>query len=292
METMRALTPNRIRRRIRALTMPEGERDATGPIWEGVYERFRDVPSSGSGHESEEWIQGTLQETEAVLAGVGRAVTVPAEVTEERSLLPLLAGVVSGPAGGPVRIVDFGGGAGADYVRVRESLPHAVLEYHVVEIESVCRAGRRLFANDDRIRFHENIPENMARPDIVYLCSALQYVEDYVGLLARLCALEARYILFVKLSAGDIRSFATAQKNVGRSSIPYWFLSVSEVVDLMGGHGYASAFKGALARTYDQSALPPERRLPRMCNLLFVRRDPPSRIQASRQDREKEPGRA
>src|SRR5215813_9195000 len=233
METMRGLTPNRIRQKIRALTAPEGERDAAGPIWEGVYERFGDVPRSGAGHESEEWIQGALLETESVLAGAKDAATIPAEVTEERSLLPFLAGVVAGPDGGSVRILDFGGGAGADYVRVLASVPRASLEYHVIEVESVCRAGRRLFDGDDRIRFHSSLPEDLTRPDIVYLCSALQYVEDYGGLLRRLGALGARYVLLVKLAAGDIRSFATAQKNVSRSSIPYWFLSVSEVVDLL-----------------------------------------------------------
>jgi putative methyltransferase (TIGR04325 family) len=263
-ETMRAL---------RALTVPGGSPGAAEPIWEGVYERFRDVPVSGAGHESEEWIQGSLAEARRALADASAEEAIPLDVTEERALLPLLASIVSEGQGGRVRILDFGGGAGADYARVCASVPRAaMLEYHVVEIDSLCRAGRKLFSGDDRVRFHGALPEDLAAPDIVHVCSSLQYVEDYAGVLKKLCALGAPYVLFIKLSAGEIRSFATAQKNVGNSSIPYWFLSLAEVIDLMAREGYVLAFKGSLARVYAQDALPPERRVPRMVNLLFVRR--------------------
>ena len=105
--------------------------------------------------------------------------------------------------------------------------------------------------------------------DIVYTCSAMQYVEDYADLLKALCAYRPKYFLFVKLSAGDIPTYATAQKNVPGTVIPYLFLNVEEVIRIMKGNGYGLIYRCLLDREYDQGNFPPEYRLGRACNLLF-----------------------
>ena len=242
-----------------------------GPFWRGVYPRYTDVPTSGAGLESDSFMRAAEAHVEQLLARSGRKGSIPTSVTEQHSLLPLPIATVCRQSG-KAQVLDFGGGMGPDYLHVLSSVPACgELEYHIVETRAVCAAASRLFRNDSRVHFHATLPENMRGLDVVYVSSALQYVEDYTGLLRKLCAYGAQYVLFVKLSSGDIPTYATQQANVPGTTIAYWFLNVREVIEHMHAGGYALIFKGALDREYDQQNFPAEYRLGRACNLLFAR---------------------
>lgn len=244
---------------------------AAAPIWQGIHRAHRDVPRSGAGYGDPGLVQETLAHTEGVIAGTRRYGTIPTAVTGEHTLLPLLASVLC-KGSGRVRVLDFGGGMGVAYVHLVSSVPSCgVIDYHIVEHEAVCEAGARLFESDPRVHFHASLPDDLPALDVVHVSSALQYVENYVGLLARLCAYGSTYVLFVKLSAGDIPTYATAQTNLPGMTVPYWFIDVKEIVRLMSLGGYSLIFKGALEREYRQDNFPAEYRLGRACNLLFAR---------------------
>ncbi|HZE73238.1 MAG TPA: methyltransferase, TIGR04325 family [Pyrinomonadaceae bacterium] len=239
-------------------------------IWEGIYPHYRDVPVSGPLFDSDTWTAKTRSYTRQVLVSAKQSRTIPLSVTGEHMLLPLLAAVVCETSGGELNILDFGGGMGITYVHLMSSLVNCrSLNYHVIERAGICKEGAALFETDDRIHFWTEVPENLAKLDIVYMSSALQYVEDYRSLLRRLAALGARYFLFVKLSAGDFPTYATAQKNVPGTTLPYWFLNIDELVEVMAESGYSLRYKSALDQEYDQSNFPSKYRLGRACNLLF-----------------------
>jgi putative methyltransferase (TIGR04325 family) len=243
-----------------------------GYIWEGVYQHYRDVPISGDGYNSERIVKDTFARTQRLLTSFKQYGTVPLDMTDEHNLLPLLASVVCSKSG-HVIILDLGGGMGADYIRLTSSLECCSIDYHIVETSKMCEGGELLFRGDDRVHFHSSLPSALPVIDIVYLSSVLQYIEDYAGLLKSLCAYRPRYFLFVKLSAGDIPTYATVQKNLPDAKLPYWFLNLREVIRIMLAGGYSLIFKGALEREYDQDNFPTVYRLGRACNLLFVRTD-------------------
>jgi putative methyltransferase (TIGR04325 family) len=235
-----------------------------GHIWEGIYQNYRDVPVSGEGFDSAYWITGMRAGTEAVLredsSGAG-----------EYALLPFLASLVSSKQD-RLTILDFGGGMGAEYVYLIRSLPQGLpLQYYVVEGRKVCEAGTELFSGDNRIRFCVSLPKDLPHVDIVYLRSALQYIEDYRGLLRQLAGLRPQFILFVDLVAGENPTYATAQRNVPGSVIPYWFFHGREICTLMAGLEYELIFQGLQERHYDQSNFPETHRLGHARNLLFAR---------------------
>jgi putative methyltransferase (TIGR04325 family) len=197
--------------------------------------------------------------------------TIPTEVVGEHILLPLLASVLYEKQY-KLDILDFGGGAGIAYLQLLNSIPrHSNVNYHIVELDRICKTGSQLFLGDERIHFHPALPEHLPDLDILHMNSSLQYIEDYVGLLNRLCTYEPKYFLFVRLSAGDIPTYATAQKNMPGEPIPYWFLNVDELIEIMLQNKYFLIFKSALEQEYNQDNFPEEYRLGRTANLLFAR---------------------
>ncbi len=248
-------------RRTRPATAP-----APAPIWEGVYPRLCDVPARGEGFAGNTWLEMTRAYTRGALeASTG---LLPEPAGEEHTwLVALVATLLAGKEN--LRVLDFGGGMGISYAALRAGVVRSDrIDYHVVEGPEVCDAGRALFGAEAGIHFHTEIPE-IEKVDLLFSCSALQYVEDYRGLIRRLCMLRPRYVFLAKLPAGEVRTFATAQQNVPGSTIPYWFLDVREIVEVLASEGYTLEAKGRFAQAYDQTSLPAERRIPRMCNLLF-----------------------
>ena len=242
-----------------------------GYIWEGIYRNYRDVPVVGAGYAEDRLTQETLAYTINVLAASRRYRFIPTEVMGEHAFLPLLVSIL-GRDRNTVSILDFGGGMGVDYIHLVNSVVHAKdVDYHIVENRSVCEAGSRLFENDSRIHFYPALPTGLAKVDIIYMCSALQYIENYADLLKALSDYHPEYFLFVKLSAGDIPTYATDQTNLPVTRIAYWFINVREIESLMSKNGYSLIFKSALEREYDQNNFPAEYRLKRACNLLFRR---------------------
>ena len=241
------------------------------PIWEGVFRSFRDVPARGAAFAGEAWVDTARAHAAELLETLRRTGTIPGAEVEGHDLLPVLAALVQ-RAGHTVTVLDFGGGLGFGYLHLLAGLTSRDgLDYWIVETPRLCEAGRALFADDSRVHFGESLPEGSPRPDIVYVNSALQYVEDWKGLLAALCASGPQYCLLARLAAGNVPTFATAQRNHPGTVIPYWFLNEAELVDVMAGAGYLLLSRGVLARVYDQDNLPPGYRLGRMCNLLFAR---------------------
>lgn len=243
-----------------------------GYIWEGIYEHYRDVPRNGPAFEDDAWIDLRRQFIERQLAeekgGINSANLV------ETTLLPFLVSII-GPEIRPVRILDFGGGLGETYLDVKNLLGQdCQVDYHVVENPRMCEQGMALFQNSHQIHFHHRLPSGLSDVDVVYISSALQYVEDYVDLLQKLSAYGPRFIFFVKLSSGNIPTYATAQKNHRGSSIPFWFINIEKLQQIMRDAGYSLVFKSVLEREYNQDNFPKEYRLRHACNLLFARAQP------------------
>jgi putative methyltransferase (TIGR04325 family) len=194
------------------------------------------------------------------------------EVSEENAFLPLLLAAAYSDKTSSVRILDFGGGMGVSYVHAASAVPQPErIEYHIVEKPQVCREGRRLFANDARVHFHEEIPDFLAGLDVVYINSALQYVDDYRLLLRRLCALSPRFIFLARCSAGDIPTYATAQVTLPGQRLPYWFINKDELEAIFASFGYRPVFLCRGSYRLDQSNFEERYRIGSACNALFAK---------------------
>jgi putative methyltransferase (TIGR04325 family) len=240
------------------------------PVWTGVYARYADVPVRGPGFSGSYWTRLTRETTQAAIRAL--ATGDAASPRGDRSLLPALAATVAKEQG-DVAVLDFGGGMGIGYIDLRASIgPDVPVRFLVVEVEEVCAAGRTLFPGDRSITFVSRLDDVPAgRVDIVYISSALQYVDDWRDLLRRLVARGPAYVLFANVSAGDIPTFATAQRNVPGSVLAYWFIGLDDLTAVLRAEGYRLRDSTLSDRRLPRIAVPKSHRITRGRNLLFVR---------------------
>lgn len=238
--------------------------NADVPVWEGVYERFSEVPVRGQGFDSGEWVQAAEAFTQSHVA-------VPGMTSR-----PALAAAVRECSArrDVVRVLDFGGGAGAAYVELRRLAGDACLEHVVVERTRLAARGRSLFAGDPAIRFVDSLPATDAQFDLIYLGSVLQYIEDHAALFQVLAGYGAEWLVLDDVPAGDIPDYVTGQYNVQGSVIPYRFFNLPQLILLIGAHGYALHTRHESTRAYHQDNFPPGYRLRHGCSLLFEHREP------------------
>ena len=244
--------------------------DHIGYVWRGIYPRLRDVPRRGSGFDGTAWLATCQRYLHWVKVRGELGRTIPGEVTGRHVLLPLVVACIGGSE--PVRVLDFGGGLAIDYLLLSQATGGAAnVEFHVVESRPLVDAGARLFESDGRVNFHAELPASLPGLDLLHISTALQYVDDYSGLLTSLIAYRPRYVLMADLPAGDIPTFATAQVNVRGSVIPSWFFNAREIIALVESGGYRVAFKSVSEQRIDLGNFPSSHQIARSCHLLFTR---------------------
>jgi putative methyltransferase (TIGR04325 family) len=246
-------------------------------IWEGIYKSFAECPKCGEGFASERW---ALQETERInkLKAAIKNSKTPI-VGYKMSLLPFLAALVSANSKEhKVKILDFGGGLGSTYLYVTSGcIERQIIDFFIVDSGNICRKGKELFKNDNKIHFYSSLPKDVQSFDIIHLGSSIQYVEDWKQLLRDFAKYNAEYILFADLPAGKIPTYATVQ-NYYESKIPYWFFNTNDIIDTMNTIDYTLLFKSAYIekrlgkkQPLPQDNFPAEYRAGDSCNMLFIR---------------------
>ena len=243
---------------------------ASAFTWEGVYQSFADSPSHGDPFR-EEYAQESADMTRAAMQALAANPEAPLS-PRDGGLLALIVAEVA-MRKGRVRVLDFGGAAGIDYLFVRALTRRnpVDLEYRVVEHGRVCEISRAIHGSDSSIQFETEI-DPAARPDIVHASGSICYIDDWRALTSRLIALNPVYFLLGNIFVGDFPTFATAQMNVPGAVIPYWFFSREDILRLFDTAGYRMVIEVPTGREYDQSNLPEGRRPSRARNLLFQRR--------------------
>lgn len=245
-------------------------------IWEGIYKDFQENPSLGGGFDGDTWINNLSKKLSKILDDSKKKKIIPEIVAYKDSLLPFLVAIIvqrSGKAG----ILDVGGGLGIAYLQVINALAEAEgVDYHIVEKEKVCEAGRKIFQNDKRVHFYMSLPGNL-EIDIVHMGGVLCYIKDWKAYLYDLLKYKPEYFLFTNLNAGEIPHYATFQ-NYYRSKIPCWFFNINDVIDAMKTMGFKLSFKSTYAGTYlgkeqdiPQDNFPEKYRLKNSCSILFTR---------------------
>jgi putative methyltransferase (TIGR04325 family) len=241
--------------------------NARGPIWEGVYARFRDVPVEDDAYATPAYLDSVEQFARAALSAwrSGQKLNLWHDS-------PALVAACVARERHEIVVVDFGGGLGTGYLHMKHCLPTDVqTRYLIIEIPDLVARGRELFAGIDDVSFYDALTTVSARPDIVYVNSALQYVEDYAAVLGQMADLQPNWILLDRTAAGDVPSFVTRQLNVDGKAMRYWFLDKHEIASILAKSGYQLAHEAEVGPKYDQHNLPPSHRIPRMRNFLFCR---------------------
>jgi putative methyltransferase (TIGR04325 family) len=152
---------------------------------------------------------------------------------------PLLAALLyaASRAGNRLHVLDFGGALGSTYIQNRQFLGHlGALRWSIVEQPSFAATGRRLF-EDEHLRFFDTLEAATAaaKPDIVLLCSVLQYLPEPFALIARIRELAPAVVAIERtlvLEQAPTRlTVQTVPPSVYDASYPCWIFNRSALVD-------------------------------------------------------------
>ncbi len=211
------------------------------PTWQGIFANFRDAEADAAVFEGKVWLDKVVDRAQSALDRSTGGAIAPVAVTTDYAL-PLVAGAVA-QRDRPLRILDFGGGMATSYVPLRAMLPREqAIDFVVLENAAIGDRGRTIFASDPAVRFRTDMPLPPEQFDIVHFGSSLHYVDDWMGTLAAVRALEPKYVLFADLTAADNRTFVTTQRFHERR-IPVRFWNVDEFIEAVCALGFELALK-------------------------------------------------
>jgi putative methyltransferase (TIGR04325 family) len=207
-------------------------------VWDGIYAAFSDAPAAGPGFAGETWQERSLQSARQALLSLTSDKPLDYSLRQRNALLPMICAMVLEQKK-RIRILDFGGGLGAGYIMVLRALPGAAgqIDYCIVETEGICSRGSKLFSQYEGITFARECPPE-AEFDVVYSASALQYLEDWRGVVGQLARYRAPHFVLADAFVGEFPSYVTLQ-NYYESRIPHWFLNRNDLEKAVAGHGYS-----------------------------------------------------
>jgi putative methyltransferase (TIGR04325 family) len=239
------------------------------PPFSGVYATFEDVPGTMKVAEDDQ--AAAAQQGVARGPSLDEATKLP-RLRRAHSLMPLVTVLLADQqqVGKPIRILDFGGAAGADFANLIAAIRDTSnLRYHIVDFPKVCVVGRTRWQGDARISFHETLPDS-AEFELVYGWSSIHYVPDPLQLLTRFTSYSPRAILITGSPFTSGKAFVRAQVNQS-VRFPQWVLSLDDVERRMNGCGYRLAYNVAGEDDYNVDNYPPPYRVPNSASLLFLK---------------------
>lgn len=250
-------------------------------VWSGIYETFQEAISQipeNTGTDiftSRRWLDNALAKTKKNINAAAKEGAFPTVATMQDAPLHALASQVA-KAKSCVRILDFGGGMGANVSKVLSSLPpDTEAEFTIVDNAATCARGRELFAEDPRVTFAESLPHQKQSFDIVHCESSFQYVDHWRQLLKTLADYEADHLLFCGSFAGEIPSFVSLQIYFG-ILMPMQFLNIGEFINALEELDYNLVFQTKYFPTIcgvtgplPMGNFPEEYRLDQFRHLLF-----------------------
>jgi len=240
-------------------------------IWEGIYSKFSDVLVKGTGHSEKDMINGTINLINSAIFDGRNNTQFSSDILNHVFLAFLVSTQIMNKK--DIIIVDFGGGLGIGYVSIKKMLHlDFLLNYNVIEDNRITEIGKNLWKNDNNINFYSEIPKLNNNPDIVYISSALQYIENYKNIISKLCEYNSNFILFSKFSAVKCKTYITSQRNIPGTVIPYIFINETELIEILNSFNYNLVLKTNASRGYDQSNFSEEQRMDRTSDFLFAKK--------------------
>lgn len=249
-------------------------------IWNGVYRNFAESGGDETVFEGDLWLNNATEKAKIKKpkSKSDNENSVPPLAITHDYILPVIA-TLTQVYTNHLKIVDFGGGLANSFLETIACMQDTEgLEFHIVESTRSCQKWKESFPDDSRLMFHTSLPE-LDNVNIVHIGSALQYIEDWKGLIERLAEYAPDSFVLAHLHAGDIpESFVTLQHYYGRE-IPCWFWKLTDIIHQMNDVGYKLCFKARhMAKVLGKvgplpmAALPDECQLEDFCQLVFVKK--------------------
>ncbi len=146
-------------------------------------------------------------------------------------------------AKGKLRVLDFGGALGSTYFQNRSFFLGLEVEWSVVEQTHFVEFGQRKIA-DKKLNFYSSIKECLSErePDVVFLSSVLQYLEEPYTVLSTLASLDVQSVIIDRtLFTNDNKDQIKIQlvpEGIYKASYPLRILNKKKVKSILIDHGF------------------------------------------------------
>jgi putative methyltransferase (TIGR04325 family) len=240
-------------------------------IWDGIYSSRDEIPIG-----SRDWDYFTNWQFNEVKKLAGRENDDPDEFfTGDRALFPLLISVMQQNTQ-EITVLDIGGGVGIDFFSILNCTKNvSKLNYYVVEIPEILQKVDSVFKAYPQIHYIAPSDENSIEPDVILFNSSLQYIDNFKERLSQCATKGAKFIVFIRLSAGHFNAYLTNQINIPDIQTPYWFVNIEEIINLLYGSGYELLYQSRGDCEYYQGNFPEYYRMGRTWNLIFCKKELP-----------------
>jgi putative methyltransferase (TIGR04325 family) len=147
---------------------------------------------------------------------------------------------------GPVKVLDFAGGTGVIYYRIRPYLSDpSNVTWDVFDINKEgLEMGRAFDPKDKNIQFYSQLPDRITNCyDVVYISTALHHFSDYRTNIKELLDFQPTYFVLTRLIAGEVPSYVTSYLYPSGKRTPYRVINVLELSEFFNENGYKLIFK-------------------------------------------------
>lgn len=149
-------------------------------------------------------------------------------------------------------ILDFGGGAGKQFVEITRALDQPILvgkiKYHLIEMPKLCNLIepmlKEIFKPIWKNLFYLSSSIDVMHSDIVSCTSSLQYVEHYSEKIKALLATEPEFFLIINTPINNKYTYCRYQHNLAMQ-ISQWVFCLSELDRIFNTYGYTRVFFSA-----------------------------------------------
>lgn len=190
--TTHALTGSAVSIRDLSVEKPTFGERLSPPYFHGVYQNLAHASGGEPNpYDSTAWVETAAHVSKTLLASRRSK-----RLVIEAHLLPVATLICAlGTKQESVRVLDFGGGTGDNYLQVNAVLEPSLarrVDYRIVDTPRNCEEGEELLSKcRSSLRFHRANPEHGARFDdaigahfdIVLLCGTLMYIDGWKDLL-------------------------------------------------------------------------------------------------------------
>lgn len=248
-------------------------------VWDGIYSSWEDAPQDENVLEQKIWTDKVTSQASNALAAYHSGEIVSLASSTQDFIVSLAGSIFLSSKEDDLRILDFGGGMAVSYFPLISSVPDPErIEFHVIEVKSICDLARPLLAEFTKLHFHEKLPKLSKSMHIVHAGSSIQYIPDWKGLLAEFINYRPQLLILEDVLAGNIPTFVTTQNFYGKK-VRSRFLNIDELIEEVQSFGYAliyqtkctQNFLGKTGGPMPMKNFPPTYQL-KFCSHLIFRR--------------------
>ena len=239
-------------------------------VWEGVFDSFAEAGGDTDVFDNDEWAKKLRDKAISEMASP--------PYSREYPLSVLMAILLQKPQ--PVKVLDFGGGMGLQYIDINKKIPRPMgdYDYHILESKAVLNRIPEPLSFKSRLKFHTSLDTIPSAIDVVHFGSVLQYIEDYKDPIRKINSkFVPSYFVFSDLMVGDVPEFVTHQI-YGDKRIPVRLVNIDNFKRFMVAMSFVLIYESKFItpirgneEVYPNRALPDGYRLDRTSNFIFAR---------------------